>query len=34
MGARSLVRKIMRAGYFWPKMQKEAKEFVKKCDKC
>ena len=21
-------------GYFWPTLQKDAKEFVKKCDKC
>lgn len=34
MGARSLVGKIIRVGYFWPMMQKEAKEFVKRCDKC
>ncbi|XP_065635254.1 uncharacterized protein LOC136069991 [Quercus suber] len=33
-GPRSLVRKIMRAGYFWPTMQKDASRFVKKCDKC
>ena len=26
---RSLVGKIVKAGYFWPMMQKEAKEFVK-----
>ena len=34
MGTRSLVGKIMRAGYFWPTMQKEATEFIKKCDSC
>ena len=34
MGAKSLVRKIMRAGYFWPTMQQEATEFVRKCDSC
>ncbi|XP_065621860.1 uncharacterized protein LOC136064257 [Quercus suber] len=33
-GPRSLVRKIMRAGYFWPTMQDDASRFVKKCDKC
>ena len=32
MGARSLVRKIMRTGYFWPTMQQDAADFVKKCD--
>ena len=34
MGAKSLVRKIMRTGYFWPTMQQDATEFVKKCDSC
>ena len=34
MGARSLVGKIIRAGYFWPTMHKEVTEFVKKCDSC
>jgi len=34
MGAKSLVRKIMRAGYFWPTMLQEATEFVRKCDSC
>ena len=34
MGAKSLVRKIMRTGYFWPTMQQDAVEFVKKCDSC
>lgn len=34
MGARSLVGKIIKAGYFWPTMQREAKEFVKRCDSC
>nr|XP_023927406.1 uncharacterized protein LOC112038786 [Quercus suber] len=33
-GPKSLVRKIMRAGYFWPTMQDDATRFVKKCDKC
>ena len=33
-GPRSLVRKIVKIGYFWPTMQKDAKEFVKQCDKC
>ena len=32
VGAKSLVRKIMRTGYFWPTMQQDAAEFVKKCD--
>ena len=34
MGAKSLVRKIMRAGYFWPKMQQEGVDLVKKCNSC
>lgn len=34
MDARSLVGKIMRVGYFWPTMLKEAKEFVKTYDRC
>ena len=33
-GLRSLVSKIIRTGYFWPTMQKDAREFVKRCDKC
>ena len=27
-GLRSLVSKIIRIGYFWPTMQKDAREFV------
>ena len=34
MGAKSLVRKIIRAGYFWPSMQQDAADFVKRCDSC
>ena len=30
MGAKSLIRKIMKAGYFWPKMQQDTADFVKK----
>ncbi|XP_075674980.1 uncharacterized protein LOC142644207 [Castanea sativa] len=30
----SLVGKTIRAGYFWPNMQKDATELVKKYDKC
>ncbi|MCI01817.1 putative protein NYNRIN-like, partial [Trifolium medium] len=33
-GGRSLARKALRAGYYWPTMQEDAKEHVKKCDKC
>lgn len=32
MGAKSLVRKIMRTGYFWPTMQQDIVEFMRKCD--
>ncbi|GAU41698.1 hypothetical protein TSUD_94190 [Trifolium subterraneum] len=34
LGGRSLARKALRAGYYWPTMQHDAKEHVKKCDKC
>ncbi|XP_023875869.2 uncharacterized protein LOC111988312 [Quercus suber] len=34
IGPKSLVKKIMRAGYFWPTMQQDAANFVKKCDSC
>ena len=34
MGVKSLVKKIMRTGYFWSMMQQDAAEFVKKCDSC
>ena len=34
MGAKSLVRKIMRVGYFWPSMQQDTTDFVKRCDNC
>ena len=30
MGAKSFVRKVIRAGYFWPTMQQDAADFVKK----
>ena len=33
-GLRSLVNKVIRTGYFWPTMQVDAVEIVKKCDKC
>ena len=33
-GARSLVHKLIRAGYYWPTMQKDAQTYVKTCDKC
>ena len=31
---RSLVSKALRTGYFWPTMQVDARELVRKCDKC
>ena len=34
MGHKSLVRKIMRASYFWSTMQQDAADFVKRCDSC
>ena len=34
MGAKSLVQKIMRVDYFWLTMQKDAMDFVKRCDCC
>ena len=34
MDADSLVRRIFRADFFWPKMRQQAKEFVQKCDAC
>ena len=34
MGSKSLVRNIMRASYFWPMMQQDATDFVKRCDSC
>ena len=33
-GARSLVHKLIRAGYYWPIMMKDAQAYVKTCDKC
>ena len=33
-GPRSLVSKAIRTGYFWPTMQGDALELVKKCEKC
>ena len=33
-GSRSLVHKLVRAGYYWPTMQMDAEAYVKTCDKC
>ena len=34
VGSRFLVNKVERAGYFWPTMQVDAAEIVRRCDKC
>ena len=34
LGAQSLVRKLIRVGYYWPTMLKDAQAYVKACDKC
>ena len=31
---RSLISKVIRTSYFWHTLQNDAKEFVKRCDKC
>ena len=33
-GARSLVYKVIRVGYYWPTLQVDAKAYVKVCDQC
>ena len=33
-GPRSLVSKIIKAGYYWPTLQKDTKEYMEKCNKC
>ena len=33
-GSRSLVHKLIRDGYYWPTMQKDAQTYVKIYDKC
>ena len=33
-GSQSLVHKLIRAGYYWPTMQKDAQAYVRACDKC
>ncbi|XP_074306427.1 uncharacterized protein LOC141641672 [Silene latifolia] len=33
-GGRSLSNKILRQGYFWPTMRKDAIDYVKKCEEC
>ncbi|XP_072078073.1 uncharacterized protein [Arachis hypogaea] len=34
IGGKALARKLIRAGYYWPTMMKDSKEFVKRCIKC
>ncbi|XP_022895281.1 uncharacterized protein LOC111409466 [Olea europaea var. sylvestris] len=33
-GARALAFKLIRYGYYWPTMKKDASEYVKRCDRC
>ena len=33
-GGRSLSYRAITRGYWWPNMQKETQEYVKKCDQC
>ena len=33
-GARAFVPKVVRAGYYWPTIQTDAKAYVKVCDQC
>ena len=34
LGARSLVHKVIRVGYYWPTIQVDAQAYVKVCDQC
>ena len=34
LGARSLIHKVVHAGYYWPTVQADAKAYVKVCDQC
>ena len=34
LGARSLVHKLIRVGYYWPTMLKNAQTYVRTCNKC
>ena len=33
-GSKSLVHKLVRAGYYWTTMQADAEAYVRACDKC
>ena len=34
IGGRSLAHRAITQGYWWPNMQREAQEYIKKCDQC
>jgi len=34
LGAKALAKKVLRAGYYWPTMLKDAEDYVNLCDKC
>jgi len=34
LGAKALAKKVLRAGYYWPTMLKDTKDYVNMCDKC
>ena len=34
LGARLLIHKVVRVGYYWPTIQADAKAYVKVCDRC
>ena len=34
IGGRSLVHRAMTQGFWWPQMQKDAVEYVRKCEQC
>ncbi|KAK3001305.1 hypothetical protein RJ639_020313 [Escallonia herrerae] len=34
LGGRTLAQKILKQGYYWPTIQKDAIEFTQRCDKC
>nr|XP_025702600.1 uncharacterized protein LOC112803314 [Arachis hypogaea] len=34
IGGKALARKLIRAGYYWPSMMADSKEFVRRCVKC
>jgi ribonuclease HI len=34
LGAKALAKKVLRVGYYWPTMFKDAQDYVNLCDKC